>query len=106
MMPSQWTSSSLTFLIGIPRNALKQGNSLCPKTNIYREKTLLSKTKLNYSHVLSQRQKTEAGNIEGEADRGADVESEEDDLVDSKSSHTEQTFLLGYVLITLTVLIV
>jgi len=58
------------------------------------------------SHVLSQRQKTEAGNIEGEADRGVDVESEEDDLVDSKSSHTEQTFLLGYVLITLTVLIV
>ena len=66
----------------------------------------MSKTKLNYSHVLSQRQKTEAGNIEGEADRGVDVESEEDDLVDSKSSHTEQTFLLGYVLITLTVLIV
>ena len=56
--------------------------------------------------MLSQRQKTEAGNIEGEADRGVDVESEEDDLVDSKSSHTEQTFLLGYVLITLTVLIV
>ena len=66
----------------------------------------MSKTKLNYSHVLSQRQKTEAGNIEGEGDRGADVESEEDDLVDSKSGHTEQTFLLGYVLITLTVLIV
>ena len=66
----------------------------------------MSKTKLNYSHVLSKRQKTEAGNIEGEGDRGADVESEEDDLVDSKSSHTEQTFLLGYVLITLTVLIV
>ena len=72
---------------------------------IEREK-LLSKTKLNYSYVLSQRQKTEAGNIEGEADRGVDVESEEDDLVDSKSSHTEQTFLLGYVLMTLTVLIV
>ena len=66
----------------------------------------MSKTKLNYSHVLGQRQKTEAGNIEGEADRGVDVESEEDDLVDSKSSHTEQTFLLGFVLITLTVLIV
>ena len=66
----------------------------------------MSKTKLNYSHVLSQRQKTEAGNIEGEADRGVDVESEEDDLVDSKSSHTEQTFLLGYVLMTLTALIV
>ena len=106
MMPSQWTSSSLTFLIGIPRNALQQGNSPCPKTNTYREKTLLSKSKLNYSHVLSQRQKTEAGNIEGEADRGVDVESEEDDLVDSKSSHTEQTFLLGYVLMTLTALIV
>ena len=108
MIPSQWTSSSLTFLIGIPRNALQQGNSPCPKTNIYiqREKTLLSKTKLNYSHVLSQRQKIEAGNIEGEADRGVDVESEEDDLVDSKSGHTEQTFLLGFVLITLTVLIV
>ena len=73
---------------------------------IQREKTLLSKTKLNYSHVLGQRQKTEAGNIEGEADRGVDVESEEDDLVDSKSSHTEQTFLLGYVLMTLTALIV
>ena len=56
--------------------------------------------------MLSQRQKTEAGNIEGEADRGVDVESEEDDLVDSKSSHTEQTFLLGYVLMSLTVLIV
>ena len=56
--------------------------------------------------MLSQRQKTEAGNIEGEADRGGDVESEEDDLVDSKSGHTEQTFLLGFVLITLTVLIV
>ena len=106
MMPSQWTSSSLTFLIGIPRNALQQGNPSCPKTNIYREKTLLSKTKLNYSHVLSQRQKTEAGNIEGEADRGVDVESEEDDLVDSKSSHKEHTFLLGFVLMTLTVLIV
>ena len=106
MMPSQWTSSSLTFLIGIPRNALQQGNPSCPKTNIQKEKTLLSKTKLNYSHVLSQRQKTEAGNIEGEADRGVDVESEEDDLVDSKSSHTEQTFLLGYVLMALTVLIV
>ena len=66
----------------------------------------MSKTKLNYSHVLGERQKTEAGNIEGEADRGADVESEEDDLVDSKSGHTEQTFLLGFVLITLTVLIV
>merc|ERR1712107_550127 len=39
------------------------------------------------SHVLSQRQKTEAGSIEGEADRGVDVESEEDDLVDSKLSH-------------------
>ena len=106
MMPSQWTSSSLTFLIGIPRNALQQGNPSCPKTNIEREKTSLSKTKLNYSHVLSQRQKTEAGNIEGEGDRGADVESEEDDLVDSKSGHTEQTFLLGFVLMTLTVLIV
>ena len=106
MMPSQWTSSSLIFLIGIPRNALQQGNPSCPKTNIQKEKTLLSKTKLNYSHVLSQRQKIEAGNIEGEADRGVDVESEEDDLVDSKSGHTEQTFLLGYVLITLTVLIV
>ena len=56
--------------------------------------------------MLSQRQKIEAGNIEGEADRGVDVESEEDDLVDSKSGHTEQTFLLGFVLITLTVLIV
>ena len=65
----------------------------------------MSKTKLNYSHVLSKRQKTEAGNIEGEADRGVDVESEKDDLVDSKSSHTEQTFLLGYVLMTLTALI-
>ena len=56
--------------------------------------------------MLSQRQKTEAGNIEGEADRGVDVESEEDGHVDSKCSHTEQTFLLGYVLMTLTALIV
>ena len=56
--------------------------------------------------MLSQRQKIEAGNIEGEADKGVDAKSEEDDLVDSKSGHTEQTFLLGYVLITLTVLIV
>ena len=91
------------------------------------EKELLSKTIFNYSHVLSQRQKNEEGNIEGEADRGVKVEEDdhaqheddhednhadghadghEDEHGDNNSSPTEKTSLLGFALMALIALIV
>merc|ERR1712055_233639 len=47
------------------------------------------------SHVLSQRQKNEEGKV------AAENESEEDDIVENKSGHTDQTSLFGFVLMTL-----
>jgi len=47
------------------------------------------------SHVLSQRQKNEEGKV------AAENESEEDDVVENKSGHTDQTSLFGFVLMTL-----
>merc|ERR1712212_698747 len=47
------------------------------------------------SHVLSQRQKNEEGKV------AAANESEEDDIAENKSGHTDQTSLFGFVLMTL-----
>ena len=48
-----------------------------------------------FSHVLSQRQKNEEGKV------AAANESEEDDIAENKSGHTDQTSLFGFVLMTL-----
>ena len=48
-----------------------------------------------YSHVLSQRQKNEERKLE------AENESEEDHIAENESSHTNQTSLLGFVLMAL-----
>ena len=48
-----------------------------------------------YSHVLSQRQKNEERKLE------AENESEEDNVAENESSHTNQTSLLGFVLMAL-----
>ena len=48
-----------------------------------------------FSHVLSQRQKNEEGKV------AAANESEEDDIAENKSGHTDQTSLFGFVLTTL-----